>query len=129
MRKLLYPLIIILVFAVGCEDILEVPDISDQQVQLLAPAPNTLVNDSLVNFNWNPVVDTEAYIIQIASPNFETPAQLALDSLIVVDSTFVGTRISRVLSDGAYEWRVRARNSAFETDFTTNAFMVEKTTN
>lgn len=116
-------------FLGACEDILEVPDISDQQVELLAPSPGSVVNDSIVNFNWNGVADAEAYSVQIATPNFENAAQLVLDSLVVIDTTFVGTRISKQLSNRAYEWRVQALNSGFETGFTVSGFTVDASSN
>ncbi|MEM8507830.1 MAG: hypothetical protein AAF717_08370 [Bacteroidota bacterium] len=109
----------------SCEEILEVQDISEQEVQLLSPTSGSVVTDTIVNFNWDPVNAANAYHIQIATPNFQNAAQFVLDSTLVVDSTFVGTRISRTLSSAAYEWRVRALNSDFETAFFVNDFTVD----
>ena len=112
---------------VACEDIVEIPDISNQQVALLAPRDQTVVLDSAVTFNWVEVSDAEAYIIQLATPNFENAAQILLDSTVVIDSTFVGARASRKLSNGDYQWRVKAVNSGYETQYSTSTFTVNST--
>ncbi|MEM9001146.1 MAG: hypothetical protein AAGB24_12855 [Bacteroidota bacterium] len=124
MQKILLISIWAVFFFASCEDIIEVPDISNQQVELLAPTQGSVVTDSLVNFNWNGVDDAESYLVQIATPDFENAVQLVLDSVVVIDSTFIGTRISKELGNNAYEWRVRAQNSDFETVFSANSFSV-----
>jgi len=115
-----------LVFA-SCEDILEVPDISGENVELLAPKDSAIVTDSIVNFSWNGVGEADSYLIQVATPDFENAAQILLDSIIVLDSTFLGTTASRQLNDGDYEWRVKALNSDFETPFSSSTFHVDTT--
>jgi len=117
-------IILVLIVLTACEDIFEVTDISEQQVALLAPSDQAMVNDSSVTFNWTEVFDAESYLVQIASPNFQNASQLLLDSLLVVDSTFSRTRITQNLASNQYEWRVKAFNSAYETPFSTNAFEV-----
>ncbi|MEO0573311.1 MAG: hypothetical protein AAF039_16510 [Bacteroidota bacterium] len=109
----------------ACEDIFEVTDITNEEVQLLAPTNQSVVTDSIVNFNWNGIEEAEAYLVQIATPNFESASQIVLDTVITIDSTFVGNRISKRLSDNSYQWRVQAQNSAFSTAFSTNGFTVE----
>lgn len=109
----------------ACEDIVEVPDISNQQVGLLAPLNATVVTVSAVSFSWTEVEDADAYTMQLAIPDFENAAQILLDSTIVVDSTFVGTRIIDTLPDGSFEWRVKASNSGFETAYSRSAFTVD----
>ena len=60
MRYTLFLVIVVALFFASCEDILEVPDISSQQVELLAPSQGSVVTDSTVNFNWNGVSDADA---------------------------------------------------------------------
>ena len=129
-KRILLPVLCLLALC-SCEDILEVQDISNESVVLLAPAENTVVTDSVVNFVWNeiPDVDIDAYRVQIATPSFESAAQIVLDSTLTLDSTFVGTRVSQKLSNRAYQWRVKAMNSAFETNFTVNDFTVDVPSN
>ncbi|MBD1261977.1 hypothetical protein HZY62_15345 [Maribacter polysiphoniae] len=118
----------LLVVSMGsCEDILEVVDISDEPVVLLAPAEGVIVTDSLVSFNWNGIDEADAYLIQVATPSFENASQILLDSVMVIDSTFQGTRISKVLSNNDYQWRVQAYNSGYQTEFSTHTFSVSNT--
>jgi hypothetical protein len=129
MGKTLLFLLFLVFFATSCEDILEVPDISNQQVKLLAPSQGSIVTDSVVSFNWNDIVEADAFIMQVATPNFESANQIVLDTTLIVDSTFVGTRISRKLPINDYEWRVKALNSVFETEFSTIGFRVDTLSN
>lgn len=108
----------------SCEDILEVPDISNEEVLLVAPLDNTVVQQSEVNFTWNGIADVDAYWIQVATPNFTEAAQVLLDSIIVLDSTFAGTKAVQALTNGDYEWRVKGVNSAYGTPFSSSAFTV-----
>jgi len=125
--RTLFILAACILFLASCEDILEVPDISGQEVELVAPLNGTVVNQNLVNFTWNGVADADAYLIQVATPNFAEASQVLLDSIVVLDSTFLGTQASKSLLNSTYEWRVKAVNSAFETDFSQGAFSVQAT--
>ena len=131
MKKLLLLSILFCIILSSCEDIIEVQDISNESIVLLAPAENTVVTDSVVYFVWNeiPDVDIDAYRVQIATPSFDSAAQIVLDSTLTLDSTFIGTRVSQKLSNRAYQWRVKAINSAFETAFTVNDFTVDVPSN
>ena len=108
----------------GCQDILEVEDISDSKVELIAPLQGSVVGDSMVNFTWNSIDGANSYLVQVATPNFESAAQIVLDSIIVVDTTFIGTRASKILINSEYEWRLKAMNSDFETEFSSSGFSV-----
>lgn len=125
MVKKLLPLLFLLSLLIACEDIFEVTDISNERVQLLAPTNESVVTDSVVNFNWNGVEEAESYLVQIVTPDFENASQFVLDTVIAIDSTFVGNRISKRLSDNTYQWRVQAQNSDFSTEFSTNGFTVQ----
>ncbi len=126
-RILLVVMSIIGLAIMSCEDIVEVPDISNAQVNLLAPQSNAVVTNSVVTFTWEEVEDADDYQLQIATPDFENAVQIVLDSIIVIDSTFVGPRGIQQLSNGNYEWRVRARNSGYNTEYSRNAFSVNST--
>ena len=125
MVKQLLPVLFLLIVLTACEDIFEVTDISNEQVQLLAPTNESVVTDSIVNFNWNGVEEADAYLVQIATPDFENASQFVMDTVISVDSTFIGNRISKTLLDNTYQWRVQAQNSGFSTEFSTNGFTVQ----
>ncbi len=109
----------------SCEELLEVTDISDEKVTLLAPSDSTVVVQSDVNFSWDPVFEASEYHIQVAAPSFENAAQIVLDSMVVLDSTFLSTRVTKILVDSDYEWRVKAMNSAYETEYSNSAFTVD----
>lgn len=125
MVKKVLPLLFFVGLMTACEDIFEVTDISNEQVQLLAPTNESVVTDSIVNFNWNGVEEAESYVVQIATPDFENATQFVLDTVITIDSTFVGNRISKRLLEDTYQWRVQAQNSAFSTEFSTSGFTVQ----
>jgi hypothetical protein len=110
----------------SCEDILEEPDISGKEVELLAPKEATVVFDNAVNFNWNGPEDATSFRVQVALPNFGAASQLLVDSTMVQDTLgFLPTQLSKVLHNGDYQWRVKALNGGFETDYATASFKVE----
>ncbi|AWX43276.1 hypothetical protein HME9304_00263 [Flagellimonas maritima] len=116
----------IFIILLGCEDILEVPDISDRTVPVLAPLDETLLSSNTVNFNWQAVDDATAFEIQIATPNFDNTTQIVLDSIIVEDTLGnIATRIVQNLPNGNYSWRIKAMNSDYETAYALNDFLVD----
>lgn len=113
-------LILISIGLMSCEDIIEVPDISDEAVKLVAPSEAATLNSAnTLFFDWDPVEDAETYRIQIATPTFNEVLQ------IVADSTLTGTSFGTTLEANDYEWRVRAENSGYQTIYTTQSFTVE----
>lgn len=115
--------VVILTFA-SCEELLQVEDISVEEVMLIAPSDSTVVSQNNVNFTWSEIIDATSYHIQVADPDFLQPSQIVIDTLIVKDSTYLGPNFSKALPNSAYEWRVSARNSDFETGYSTNSFLV-----
>lgn len=116
---------LMLMVMVACEDILEVPDISEQQVTLLAPTSGSVLETNTVSFNWETVEEATGYAVQVATPNFENAAQLVLDSIVELDTLgYVTKRMEMSLFNGNYEWRVKAFNSDFETGYSSSAFQV-----
>lgn len=119
-------LLIILVSIFSCEDILEVPDISNQTVPILAPSEGTVLTTNAVGFNWQTINDATSYQVQIATPSFENTAQIVMDSIISEDTLgLVNTRIDQSLLNGSYAWRVKALNSDYETKYTLSNFIVD----
>ncbi len=104
----------------SCQEILEVPDISDLETTAVAPLEGAVVEKNTVTFTWNAVSDAENYVLQVASPSFKNAAQ------VVVDSTMAVTTFTKELLPSTYEWRVKAINSAYETAYTTNSFLLLK---
>jgi len=117
---------LVLLFGWGCEDILEVPDISNDTVVILAPKDGSVLVSNDVGFNWEKVEEATSYQVQIATPNFENAAQIVLDSVIVEDSLGnVASRIDQELFNGNYVWRIKAFNSGYETEYTVSGFQVD----
>lgn len=121
MKKILWLLVVVFVVH-ACDDIIEVEDISDRTVTLVAPTNGAILNAATIHFDWESVEDAENYRIQIATPNFEAPLQIVEDAT-VADS--ISTTFSTSLDTGVYQWRVRAQNSDYHTNYTTQSFTVE----
>lgn len=109
----------------ACEDILEVPDISSQTVNLLAPTNGTVLTNNTVNLNWEDVEEARGYAVQVATPDFQNAAQILMDSVIEMDTLgYLPTQLQQNLLNGNYEWRVKAFNSGFETLYASSTFQV-----
>lgn len=116
-------IVILLFLAVGfwgCSEIVQLTDISNETVILLAPTNGASLNITTLGFNWEPIEDAENYQIQIATPNFENALQ------IVVDSTLTGNNFTATLGYRTYEWRVKAKNSGYQTNYTKQNFTIEE---
>ena len=118
MRSLYF--FILLGFVLSCSEIIEVPDISDITVNVLAPINGAVLNTTNVSFTWDDVEDAESYRLQIANPNFENAIQ------IPVDSTLTETNFTTTLDIGNYEWRIQALNSGYQTSYTTQSLTIEE---
>lgn len=105
---------------ISCEEIIEVVDISDKSVVVLAPTDTATLAITDINFSWEAVEDAEHYKLQIATPNFESANQ------IVLDTTITTTSFNQALELGNYEWRVRAENSDYQTAYSTQSFTIEE---
>ncbi|TXD83448.1 fibronectin type III domain-containing protein [Subsaximicrobium wynnwilliamsii] len=97
-------------------------DISSDQVQLLAPAEGlSFTETEIINFSWEALPGANGYTIQIASPNFESAIEIVEDVNLTATSFSVSN-----LDANTYEWRVRAKNSEYQTAYTTQTFTVEE---
>ena len=79
--------ILLLLFAVvtfGCDDIIEVEDISNTTVIILAPTNNAVLNNTTLTFSWEPIESAETYQIQIATPTFDEALQIVVDSTAII---------------------------------------------
>ena len=114
--------VIFLLFFLGlmaCDDIFEVTDISNNTVELLAPSDNVTLDTSALLFSWTALEDAESYHLQVAVPTFNDATQIIVDTLT---STL---NYSTTLDNNTYQWRVRAENSGYQTNYTTQNFTVE----
>lgn len=113
-------LLLVTFLLVSCEEIIEVVDISNENVVVLAPTDTSTLTITDINFSWEDVEDAEQYKLQIATPNFESANQ------IVLDTTITTTSFNQALEPGNYEWRVRAENSDYQTIYSTQSFTIEE---
>lgn len=119
MKKYLYS-IFTLFFMMSCSDIIEVPDISENNVILVAPSDNSTLTITTITLSWNPVDDVENYQVQVARPDFENILQLEKDSIVSENSISV-----QLEAGNSYQWRVRAINSEYVTSYATYSFTIE----
>ena len=118
MKKL--SIILFAVLIISCDDIIEVQDISNETVTLLAPTNEAVLSTIHLTFSWEPIEDAESYELQIATPTFEDALQ------IVKDSSLIGTSFNTTLENNMYQWRIRAVNSGYHTDYSTQSFSIEE---
>lgn len=102
----------------SCEDILLEKDISREEEVLVAPVNNAQFFSTGVTFTWETVPYATKYQIQIAKPNFANPMQIVLDTIVTT------TSFTQQLPIANYEWRVRAVNSAYSTNYATRLVSV-----
>jgi hypothetical protein len=114
-KSVLYKLLIAFSFLLlfSCEEILFEKDISKEEEVLVAPVNNAQFFSTGVTFTWESVPDATKYQLQIAKPNFANTMQIVLDTIVTT------TSFTQQLPIGDYEWRVRAVNSAYSTDYAT----------
>lgn len=97
-------------------------DISSEDVALLAPADGLVFDETdTINFSWEPLLYAESYTIQIATPNFENPIEIIENESVTVETFSISS-----LGANDYEWRVRAENHTYQTEYTTQSFTVEE---
>ena len=104
----------------GCDDIVELEDISNTTVVLSAPFNGAALQATSLNFSWEPITDANSYHLQIATPNFETPIQIMADSILTSNNFTID------LEANSYQWRVNAKNSGYQTNYTTQSFTIEE---
>lgn len=106
-----------LVLCVSCEDVISVPDISEDEVLVIAPVDGSVLDEGEITFTWEELEFAEEYQLQIAIPDFMTTNQIVLDT-IVGDSIQTFRNFTTTLLPETYEWRIRAFNTEYETEYT-----------
>lgn len=106
----------IFILFVNCDELIEVEDISNRKLILLAPVDGSEINDSGLSINWEELEGAESYRIQIFKPSFEDATQM------VVDSTSTATEVRAELEAGDFEVRLWAINSAYQSLYTFSKF-------
>jgi len=112
-----YISVLLLIVFFSCDPFI-VEDISEENVDIIAPSDNSQLTEGNINFIWNTIEDAEEYVIQIATPNFNTANEIITDSIVSVTSLEID------IDPGTYEWRVKAVNSEYETAYSSVGFDV-----
>ncbi|MBD0833791.1 hypothetical protein [Aestuariibaculum sediminum] len=103
----------------NCDDIIEVDDITDRNVTVLAPTESSVVTGKQIIFTWEKIEEAESFHLQVATPTFSNASQVMVDTLVKGNFFTKDT-----LVDANYEWRVRAENSGYQTPYTYTRFIV-----
>lgn len=109
---------VLALFLMSCEQILMEEDISQKELKVLAPAAGAVVDASVISFHWSAVRGASDYRLQIATPSFQEPQQVTVDT--IVEENFFLVELPKK----NYEWRVRALNSEYQTSFVSASFKV-----
>ncbi len=95
--------ILILVFTLSCEEIINEQNITNNAINLLAPSENAVLKTgATIIFNWEALNRATDYQLQIAKPNFVNTNQIIKDTLVQrIDNVIEGS-ISTSNIDGIY---------------------------
>jgi hypothetical protein len=107
----------------SCEEIISVPDISEELVIIQSPVNGAEIDTSNIRFSWMSVDFAEVYEIQVATPSFTEAYSIVVDT-IVGDSLNTVSNFESNFEPQSYEWRIRASNAAFQTSYTTSSFSI-----
>ncbi len=106
-----------LLLCLSCDDIFE-KDIKNSVIDSLIPSTGWTTYNSIINFSWSSIEGATAYSFQLASPSFSGQHEL------VADSVLTNNKLTLTLNEGAYEWRVRGKNSVFFTNYSTGSLNI-----
>lgn len=118
--KLPFILIICSVFAFSCSEILE-EELDNKQVKLIAPADSSINNEYAQTFWWSKIEGATKYNFQLVEGSFEQPVKIVADTNLVLEKFVLS------LYPGAFQWRVKAFNSGYETPYSTRSFRIDST--
>lgn len=116
----LFSIISSAIFLSSCEKWFS-QDISEKPPILLSPYDSMSTSSNAVLFWWEEMEGATKYKIQVVNPCFDRIENL------ILDSTISGTSFETSLSPGQYEWRVRAENEAYVSNFTSNHLFIDST--
>ncbi len=94
----------------GCKDVIET-DITHKKITVIAPLNNAKSTIYKQLFWWNEVDGATQYSIQIVSPSYDSLVSIVLDTIVKAD------RFYATLAPGKYQWRIRAENGVYNTDY------------
>ncbi|WP_179008668.1 hypothetical protein [Winogradskyella forsetii] len=105
--NLIISVVILILFVFGCDDVLE-EDLTNDMVSTTAPTSGQIITSNSVLFQWNALDGADDYTIQVENNN----------NVIILDSLVPTNSLEYPLGPGAYAWRVRGENFAYQTAYT-----------
>lgn len=121
MKKFLKSIVytsIFISFAAGCSDIIE-KSLDKNQVIIQAPADNVVLSNYNVTFLWENIDHALQYHLQIVQPTFNSINTILTDTLVS------SNKFETILSEGEYQWRIRAENGSSETQYIVHSFSID----
>jgi len=111
-KTIIRTLLIVCIAAVShaCDDIFE-KDISGSDMVIMTPLNAQSVSGTDILFWWDYLYGASDYELQIVNPGFNNIQILSVDTIVDTNKVIIS------LTPGNYEWRIRACNSAYCTDF------------
>lgn len=107
----------------GCTRDFIVKNIKNKSVNIISPADGLSTPNNSIIFWWDEVDGAEKYNLQIVKPDFNSVAQL------LVDTTLTGTKFNHTFTPGTYQWRIKATNAGGSTAYTTRTIIIDTTSN
>jgi hypothetical protein len=102
--------------------ILEDSTLNSQIVNVLSPSDNFLTNQTSFDALWQPLSLANEYRIQLASPDFSHSSFVILDETTSNDFYNFSN-----LTEGTYQWRIRAENAQSFSNYSTFNMTVDLT--
>ncbi|HEY1872065.1 MAG TPA: hypothetical protein VGG71_13470 [Chitinophagaceae bacterium] len=106
--SLIFSFIVFMLY--GCAEVFE-KSLTNEQVELSAPANNLISEESMQTFYWQRLEGAKSYQLQVVCPNFDSIV------ILIADTTIQTNVFPMNLDSGRYEWRVRAINASSSTPF------------
>lgn len=116
--KLTIGILFIGVLISRCDAVFE-DDLEEVTLDLFSPSDGAELGNTLVQFQWDSVKEALEYDFQLATPSFSEE-----NFMLITDTTSEDTHLTRILPLGEYEWRVKARNSSSESEFSVSSFEI-----
>lgn len=111
-------IITVLMVNQGCKEIEEL-DITKKQVKIVSPQDSITLLNSQVYFGWDEIDGARNYHLQVVRPDFSNIQQLIYDTLLTQNG------VTLFLSPGNYQWRIRAQNNSYSTEYSTRNILVD----
>jgi len=104
-------LILVFITSLNSCDVIFEKKLDEDEVVMIIPNHNDTLTTNEVHFKWEELTNADRYSMQIVSPSFSNIQNYVMDSVIF------DTEIKVILPPGAYEFKLRAENSAYVADY------------